>query len=220
MNYEIHITLQVANANGYFPETTEDFRKNCEKLGVKPILIETQNINLADNHQNAYGQQFMTSSKYTGEDYKETLEFLSFELGKKYEIIRQKIEIQPELTKNPEHIYYETHLRLKLRKNNGYSKYVEDIAAGWRIMSIKNLCKKYNFHFSKNLFKQDKDFAYQMITYRNNNISLDEFNLVINKMSAELVELNKSYDVKCDKIEIEECIYDSNINVDSNWLKN
>ena len=45
MNYEIHITLQVANANGYFPETTEDFRKNCEKLGVKPILIETQNIN-------------------------------------------------------------------------------------------------------------------------------------------------------------------------------
>jgi hypothetical protein len=55
-----------------------------------------------------------------------------------------------------------------------------------------------------------------MITYREYNTTLPKFVEIINAMSTKLKEL----DINCDKVEIEECIYDSNINVDNNWLKN
>ena len=187
MNYEVHVTLDVPSL--------EDFIEDCKIIGVKPIVIETQN-------NNDFGLQVMTSSKHSGDSYEETLSDIVAYFSNKYTILRKKVEIQPTNVINKTHIYYESHLRLKLNK---------DFDAN----GIKELCVLSNFHFSKNLFKKDNDYVYQMITYREYNTTLPQFVTVINNMSSNLKEL----DVNCDKVEIEECIFDSNINIDNNWLK-
>jgi hypothetical protein len=188
MNYEIHITLQVSN--------TETFIKDCAEIGVKPIVIETQNNNIFEN-------QIMTSSKYSGSHYSLVLnQLVSFFENKKYTILRKKVEIQPELQKNEEHIYYESHIRLKLPKNFEYQPLIE-------------LCTETNFHLSKNLFKKDDNYIWQMITYRDyESLTGGEFALKIYLMEKKLQTLNIFYD----KIEIEECVYDSNEEIDKSWL--
>ena len=187
MNYEIHITLEVFDINRFI--------KDCNDNGVKPVMIETQNYN------NEMGQQIMTSSKHNNDDYLNTLGNISNIFKSKYKIIREKVEIQPLPTKNENHIYYESHLRLKL-------------PIGFDISHIKELCHKYNFHLSKNLFKKDNVNIWQMITYRGYDISYNEFNHIINNMVEKLKDIN----IKCDKIEIEECVYDSLSLHDNNWL--
>lgn len=186
MNYEIHITLKVSNI--------EEFKADCAIIGVKPIIIETQNGNEFQN-------QIMTSSKHSGSHYLFNLNRIAsgFE---DYEILRKKVEIQPEEQKNSEHIYYESHLRLKLPKQFDYS-------------IIKEICKNHNLHLSKNLFKTSEDFNWQMITYRGYDKSYTEFTNSIKKIKSDLDLLAIPYD----KIEIEECIFDSNELIDKEWLK-
>jgi hypothetical protein len=54
-----------------------------------------------------------------------------------------------------------------------------------------------------------------MISYRDRNIDLISFIKIINSMTSYLKDNNILYD----KVEIEECIYDTNENIDKNWLK-
>lgn len=187
MEYEIHITVGTSNL--------DSFINDCTQIGVKPIVIETEK-------NNNFNNQVMTSSKYKGDDCLKVLKQISRSLKDKgYQIIREKVEIRPLPIKNKSHIYYESHFRLKLNK-------------GFDRSNLIVLCKDCNFHLSKNLFKRDIDFDYQMITYRNYNQSFEEFKQVILNMKEKLTELNINFD----KVEIEECIYDSNIKVDSNWI--
>lgn len=187
MEYEIHITVK--NPNVLL------FINDCQILGVKPIIIETEK-------EEVFNNQVMTSSKYKDDNYTETLNKLSKSLiDKGYHLLRQKVEIRPLSIKHKNHIYYESHLRLKLSKEFNRNVLID-------------LCKNHNFHLSKNLFKKTIDFNYQMITYRNYNISFDGFNQVIDKMKSELNNLNIAFD----KVEIEECIVDSNISVDKHWI--
>lgn len=185
MNFEIHITVEVKDLS--------QFITDCNVIGVKPIIIETE-------PPSEFEQQVMTSSKHNGDDYKETLSNLIDKL-KNYKIVRSKVEIQPETTKHPTHQYYESHLRLRLPKD-----YNRDI--------ISDLCKKLDFHLSRNLLKKDDDISYQMITYRNHECDFNDFNSRIDSMYNELQKIG----VICDKKEIEECVYDSNIKIDNNWL--
>ena len=186
MNYEIHITLRTSNYN--------QFIEDCKEIGVKPIIIETQN-------GNEFSNQVMTSSKHSGSHYLFTLNDISSKL-KNYEILRQKVEIEPQNEISPEHIYYESHLRLKLPHNFDYKP-------------LYNLCYDLNFHLSKNLFKKSNEFLWQMITYRDYNSDINAFKNHINNMINQL----KTLDIEYDKVEIEECVYDSNEKVDENWLK-
>jgi hypothetical protein len=188
MNYEIHLTIQLSS-------NIEDFKIFCEEIGAKPIIIETQN-------KNAFQKQVMTSSKHTGSHYLFTLNNLVSKLESKYKIIRKKVEIQPENIIHTKHIYYETHLRLKLPINFNYQH-------------LQNLCEDLNFHLSKNLFKKSSDFIWQMITYRDYNTDLESFKSHIETTIQSL----KTLDIIYDKIEIEECIHDSNENIDNSWLK-
>lgn len=187
MNYEIHITLEASNI--------DEFKKDCLEIGVKPIIIETQNAN------NKIGIQVMTSSKHSGYHYLFTLNELCGKLlEKNYNILRKKVEIQPEEEKHVEHIYYESHLRLKLPKDFEYNILYE-------------LCEEHNFHLSKNLFKKDENFIWQMITYRSKD-TFDWFIWCIEIMKSNL----KMAKIIFDKIEIEECIFDTNEGIDKSWL--
>lgn len=190
MEYEIHVTVKTPYV--------VSFINDCHTIGVKPIVIETEKEEVFDH-------QVMTSSKHKDDNddqYFLTLASIANQLKDKgYQIIREKVEIRPLPIKNNCHIYYESHFRLKLLKDFDRS-------------TLKVLCKDCSFHLSKNLFKKAIDFDYQMITYRNYNQSFDQFNQVIFDMKERLTELNISFD----KVEIEECIHDSNIKVDSNWI--
>ena len=186
MKFEIHITVDTDNL--------ESFKNDCAIINVKPIIIESEN-------NGKFEYQTMTSSKYEDINYVNTLNKSLDFLSINHKILRSKVEIQPEFEKHFSHLYYESHFRLKL--NNDFDKNI-----------IKNLCLKYNFHLSKNVFKQYDTYYYQMITYRNNNITYDDFIVHLNNMKTSLYELQINYD----KIEIEECIYDSNISIDNNWL--
>lgn len=169
----------------------EKFKKDCFSLNVKPIIIDTTDQ-----------KQIMTSSKYRNDIWEEELGRLSDRLEKlNYLILRKKVEIYPEKIPHKNFIYYESHFRLKLPK-----KYNTD--------QLKDLCESKNFHFSRNLLKSDTDFNYQMITFRSNSINLDEFIRVIKDMELILDSMEINYD----KIEIEECIYDSNQIIDNMWI--
>ena len=108
----------------------------------------------------------------------------------------------PEENPDNEFIYYESHMRLRLGKGTDTS-------------TLKMVCKLRNFHFSRNLLKSSETHDYQMITYRDYERDLKKFNSRIEEMKKILDILNISYD----KIEIEECIHDSRISMDDNWLE-
>jgi hypothetical protein len=193
MEYEIHVTVRSSNI--------DLFINDCKSINVKPIVIETEKDNFFNN-------QVMTSSKHCGENCLEVLDKISSSLTcKGYEIIRKKIEIRPLEVKNDHFIYYESHLRLKLDKQ--FDCQFTDVYT-----NLRKICKELNFHLSKNLFKKSPDFNYQMITYRDYKSTFIDFNQRINDMKDKLLELNINFD----KVEIEECIFDSNVNVDNNWF--
>jgi len=203
MHYEIHITVKTTNI--------EKFKIDCKEIGVKPIVIEIQNEDL-------FEKQVMTSSKYIGDDYTIELGLLTSALVHKgYEIIRQKVEIKPEENKHKDFIYYESHFRLKFPKVVGFKfNILERLRNELNGYALSDLCKELNFHLSKNILKSDEHYIYQMITYRNYNKSYDEFVSHLDVMKKRLSEVDE---ISIDKVEIEEAIFDSNINVDNNWFK-
>jgi hypothetical protein len=186
MEYEIHITV----------ENNDNFIDTCNKIGVKPIII------IVDENNKEF-DQVMTSSKHSGNSYGEVLIDLTDKLIENNQrIIRQKVERIPGDNIDSNHIYYESHLRLKLKK--GYNK-----------NPIKVICKYLDFHLSRNFFKRNENYDWIMITYRNKKVPLDNFNKIIDYMKSLLDNMMIEYD----KIEIEECIYDSNEDYDKYWLK-
>ena len=190
MEYEVHVTVEKAY-------DIDKFKRDCDWMKVKPIIIETENGQLLEN-------QVMTSSKHEGEDYMTTLnKITTWLIGCGYKVIREKVEKNPMPNKDMDFKYYECHFRLKLPKD--FDRQI-----------IKNICGINKFHLSKNLFKHDKDYVYQMCTYRNDTISYPKFHDKITKFCIELMGNGILYD----KIEIEECIYDTNENVDYKWLNN
>jgi hypothetical protein len=186
MEFEIHITIE--NSKG-----VSNFIADCSILNVKPVLIH-----LGDN------EQLMTSSKhrYNG-DMRDILvplyTKLQFDMG--YRVLRLKVEKKPEPIKDINFKYYETHFRLSLPKNYDYEV-------------LNKICDEFDFHLSKNLFKVDDNYDYQMITYRTKEGGLSQFNMVINQMREKLNE----FTIKYDKVEIEECIFDTNEELDYRWL--
>ena len=188
INYELHITFQVNDI--------ELFKSVCNEIGVKPIIIETEN-------EDAFGQQVMISHRFKADDYKEEMNRVSRAMGEKIMcILREKIEREPGDTKDPNHVYYESHLRLKL-------------PLGFDLTQYKSYIKDSGFHLSKNLFKKNETHQYQMLTLRRNDIDLPTFMILVNMMKSTLESLG----MECDKIEVEECIYDNNIAIDNDWLK-
>lgn len=190
MQYEIHITVgNILN--------TEKFKADCSYIGVKPIIIETENKSEKEN-------QVMTSSKHSGESHFRTLDNICSALvGWGYDVVRKKVEIYPQHKRNKDFKYYESHIRLKLPKGFDRSQLVD-------------LCNANEFHLSKNLFKQDAEYDYQMCTFRSSDLTFWEFKNRINGFKSHLL----SSKIVFDKIEIEECIYDTNEKIDSKWLKN
>ena len=199
MKIEIHITV-ISN-------DIDKFIRDCKDLNVKPIVIELQLQDKLSEYQ------VMTSSKFEGDTYHEELQSLTLKLQSLgYTIVRQKVEIYPDKNvPHVEHKYYESHLRLKFPKSYDIDEFQE----AFKLMKFNDV-----WHLSKNTLKSDSEFFYQMVTYRAKSTpfsnDINTFKLIIKCMESYLNIVKVEYD----KVEIEECIYDSNMDLDSKWIKN
>lgn len=192
MQFEIHLTVETSDI--------EKFKSDCQKFACKPIVIETQR-NLE------FGTQVMTSDKYTGNSYERILKrTVSNFQSAGYKILREKVEIFPQAQRHPDHLYYESHIRLTLPKDLPPHK----------LHQFKNHCISDNWHYSKNLFKSSPDVNYQMITLRMYDTTYEKFSKAVEKM--EFI-LNVVLQLTFDKVEIEECVHDTNALIDKSWLK-
>jgi len=192
MNYEIHITVSQ-------PDSIERFKQVCRAIDVKPIVIATGDYD-----------QVMTSSIFADGHYLNKVNKIDQHLSDAgFDVIRHKVEIMPQITKHPDHLYYESHIRFKIPKEK--QGYVTE-----KLALIERLCQRKNLHKSRNLFKVDNEFIYQMATYRSYTDTIWQFGTHIEDVKDYAGHVGLWYD----KVELEECIYDTNEGVDKKWLTN
>lgn len=175
----------------------EKFINDCSDIKVKPIVINMENVN---------EQQVMTSSKHRSDNYKSVYDSIKHQLiNKGYNIERIKVEKNPNDIKDKQHIYFESHLRVSF----------DDKEENKSLLS--QILNKHNVHLSRNMFKKHKDKCFYMCTLRNKNTNIISFRNEIEKVKN-VISINKLFEI--DKIEVEECIFDSNESLDNNWLNN
>ncbi len=167
----------------------EKFKTDCGEIGVKPIVIDTIT---ADN-------QVMTSS--VSKDKSDIHKVVNSLCEYGYTTLRIKIEKKPEERQDSDFIYYETHFRLRL-------------PLGYDVTKLDQICNSFGLHRSKNLFKKSETCKFLMLTYRTTEMTLQEFNEYIDTVKFGLILSGLIYD----KVEIEECIYDSNTSLDIQWM--
>jgi uncharacterized protein (TIGR00725 family) len=192
MQFEIHLTVETNDI--------EKFKSDCQKFGCKPIMIETQ-------RNQEFGTQVMTSDKYTGYSYERMLiKTVSNFQGAGYKILREKVEIFPQAQRHLDHMYYESHIRLTLPKD----------LPSYKLRQLKNHCISDNWYYSKNLFKSSPEVNYQMITLRMYDSTYEKFSKAVEKMEFILETVLQ---LTFDKVEIEECVHDTNALIDKSWIK-
>lgn len=104
MIFELHITVNTNNI--------QKFKNDCKFLNVKPIVIGMELIG---------EKQVMTSSKHSSENYHIVVDELTTKIKNLgYDILRVKVEKYPDMIKDKNHIYYESHLRVVFVKELEY----------------------------------------------------------------------------------------------------
>lgn len=188
--FEIHLTVETNDI--------DKFKTDCINNNVKPIVIALQ-----DNNDKFLMLDVMTSSKHNHDDYiaeakkiKKTFE----DIG--YITKRIKVEVNPyyyNINEVSGKDYFESHFRI-LTNSKIYDK-------------LKQICINNNYHLSKNMFKKlEGDNFYIMSTIRLYNTTLKEFEYKIENFKTDLQNF------KYDKIEVECCLYDTNIEHDNIWI--
>lgn len=194
---EHHLTVQNC--------TVQSFRKICEQINVKPILIDLR-------IKSETPTQLMTTSKYKGnlsQIWEENERIYQGLISNELEVSRRKIEIAPfhpivpvdEPCTDP--MYFEAHIKVSTTKD--------------RLQELRMVSKEYFAHTSRNAFKCEEDDCIYMVTFRLYRTSLTQFK----KMLSILIEVLRGY--KFDIVEqpdVEFAIYDSNSKLDMEWLYN
>jgi NTP pyrophosphatase (non-canonical NTP hydrolase) len=205
MPYEIHVTVNAENGID-----VEQYKKDCKKIGVKPILLELQN-----QSGSTVMDDVMTSSKIygnNGEAFDEMKRISNSLKEKGYNVIREKIEasywhqkapfIEDGDSKMPEGCYFECHFNVLC----DYEKMTE----------LSRIAKENNCHLSKNIFKKLDDNTFTiMLTYRSYTDMYEDFENNIDNIKNIL----KSSNFKVEKEIVEFSIYDTKLTHDSKWLE-
>ena len=212
--YEIHITVKVDENDENF---NQNFKKNCDSIGVKPIVIEFESKGITN-------KDVMTSSKHFGNDesvyiFSRDIILSLREMG--YNVIREKIETipwhpdAPFESKGllPNGRYFESHIGVSITPNmkSELNSFVNHLNLG-KFKKFGGISK-----LSQNFFKKVKNGEYiNMLTYRNYSCGYSEF-----KKDVDMIKfLLESNGFSFEKVEVEYALYDSNIEHDNNWLLN
>lgn len=197
--YETHITVECPTW------AIPQFKKDCEAIGVKPIVLDLQN-----NAGGSVMQDVMTSSKYVG--YKPMVYMDSIEQKltiRGYNVLRSKLETTPwhpaaptesNGRKVPKDCYFEAHLQ------------VETVPE--RLPELREICLGYGVHLSRNVFKNNAFTVVVMATLRKHEQTVEGFTLDVTTFDSAL----KDAGFYPKKIETEYAIYDSNVHHDKKWV--
>lgn len=205
--YEIHVTVSADSS-------VDEFKKVCEELKVKPIILDLDVMN-----------DFMTSSVFfgnNGEALRE-LERISKGLSSSgLKVLREKIEtvpwhpsapsdkhLNPTMPKN---CYFECHFAIKLAQDDlgKIDDFLNDTNPDYH--------RKSALHKSRNIFKKNKSdgTVTQMLTLRNYDTTYESFKSNVDLIEKDII----SNDFCLDKIIVEFSIYDTKVSHDKAWLEN
>ena len=209
LSYEIHITVERGEDVDFEIFTTK-FKKACETIGVKAIVLDLENSD-GDSLKDV-----MTSSKFYG-DNRTAYEEMQLIKGKLerlgYKVVREKIETAPwhpgapkkEGEIMPKGCYFESHIGVEI---DGSDETKEE---------LNRMASRINAHLSKNMFKKIEDNKYIiMLTIRDYHVCRKEFE---QKIKNAIVELKLGGWSMPKKEIVEFSIYDTKISHDYLWLK-
>lgn len=188
--YETHLTVELNN------NSMEDFRRVCEIIDAKAIVI-----NLKETKQVMTAKTVKSILNDVYEQAKQDVIVLE-ENG--FKVVRVKIETD-KVSKETKYSYAEIHLLCHTRKLIEYPNILNELPL---FDSEGNQIKG---HISRNEFKPNVTF----ITWRSKFI--EDFNY-FHSVHGGLLELGVLFN-PLDKIELEIAVYDSNEELDSEWIK-
>ena len=196
--YEIHVTVKT--------DDLMHFRRQCERLQVKPIILDLQ-----DHQGLGVMQDVMTSSKYKGKEpldhannLKSRLEYRGFE------VLRVKIET------TPFHSCVPTVANgLQVNTPNYFESHIRVYTLPKRLPALRTYAASKGVHVSQNILKKDtRGGVWILATLRAYTGVLEEFQATVVNFTAGVPV--SGYDV--DKVEVEYVIYDTNTNHDHLWI--
>lgn len=223
--FEIHVTVDMSrivdeNNNPVYGKKrfVEDFKKQCESLGVKPIVIELQ---LEDGTL----EDVMTSSKHFGDNrsaYEESMRIVNELKIRGYKVVRNKIESVPwhpaapvfsTGKEIPNGCYFESHIGvvIKPEEKERLNEFVKYTLTDSHLIELSGTAK-----LSQNFFKKSKDGSafINMLTYRSNMCGSPKFKLEVEGIKHLLREEGFEFE----KVEVEYAVYDTNVTHDAKWI--
>lgn len=207
--YEIHVTVE-RDENKSMEEFSELFKKACEKIGVKAIVLDLE------NSDGEHMKDVMTSSKHKGDNrtvYEEVQRISTYLTRLGYKVVREKVETapwHPGAPKKPgdtmpKDCYFESHIGIEI---DGSEETREELTQQARML---------NAHLSKNMFKKLEDGKYIiMLTIRDSHVCRQEFEERI-EFAIKMLQENGYRMPKKEVVEF--AIYDTKLNHDYLWLK-
>jgi len=224
--FEIHITVDMSRIVDGEGDSlkgrklfVDDFKKQCQYLGVKPIVIELQ-------LENGTLEDVMTSSKHFGDNrsaYEESERIANKLVKLGYRVVRKKIETVPwhsaapiidGILPIPNGCYFESHIGVVITpdEKQELNNFVEALNTGLEDTGVGGVAK-----LSQNFFKKSNDGSkfINMITYRNNVCGYNTFKDEVEMIKESLISSEFIYE----KVEVEYAIYDTNVTHDDVWLK-
>ena len=224
--FEIHITVDMSRIVDGEGDSlkgrklfVDDFKKQCQYLGVKPIVIELQ-------LENGTLEDVMTSSKHFGDNrsaYEESERIANKLIKLGYRVVRKKIETVPwhsaapiidGILPIPNGCYFESHIGVVITpdEKQELNNFVEALNTGLEDTGVGGVAK-----LSQNFFKKSNDGSkfINMLTYRNNVCGYNTFKDEVEMIKESLISSEFIYE----KVEVEYAIYDTNVTHDDVWLK-
>ena len=188
-HYETHLTVDLKD------KTLEDFKKACELIQAKPVIINLKNV-----------KQVMTSKtvQSTSKDiYQQALQDTVILQEHGFEVVRSKIETN-KIELNTKYDYVEIHVPCHSRKLVEYPNIINELP----LFDLKG--NQIKGHISRNEFKPNVTF----ITWRAKRIEdFEYFNLVYNRLIELYILADPNKDPKLEII-----IHDTNEKLDSEWM--
>jgi NTP pyrophosphatase (non-canonical NTP hydrolase) len=216
--FEIHVTIKPDNS--YVEFSIDKFKKDCDLIGVKPIVIDLE-IN-----DGTILKDVMTSSKNFGDNrtaYEESERICSELRSRGYKVVRNKIEsvawhpAAPVISTGkeiPNGCYFESHIGvvIKPEEKRALNYLVEKLNEDKEeMLELSGTIK-----LSQNFFKKSKDGSkfVNMLTYRSNMCGSLKFKLEVESIKHILDERGFEFE----KVEVEYAVYDTNVTHDAKWI--
>jgi len=192
-HFEIHVTVTTADIEG--------FREACAELGVKPIVIEFQKW--LDGPTDT---QVMTTHRIVG-TYHDAY-FSAMAVGhtlnlQDFEVTRTKIECGPADAGSLPILYMESHLAFNLFEHD--------------VDQLRQHASDIGVHMSRNAFKKDKGLLKS--TYM---VTIREYDIDPGPFVGHTKYIRDSFARQGfgrARLIIEGCVYDSNQDMDKEWIE-